>query len=164
MATKTLQNIFCLFISCFINAVQGYYCDNDKCLEEEFCCGENICCVSYKVWELWYFWCGIIFFMFLLSMCACFWRQRSRAYWVFRTPGPFNPLSPDEDAKYKSGLPDQYVTGIERASSPRSFYGPAPMKTQTWYSPHTGHQMDPPPYTDSPQPYDTGSVKKAAFE
>lgn len=163
MATKTLQKLFLLFVSSFITTVQSYYCDNDKCLEEEFCCGENICCVSYKVWELWYFWCGILFFMFLLSMCACFWRQRNRAYWVFRAPGPYNPLSPEEDPRYiMNGHTDTYIPGVERASSPRSFYSPAPMKTQSsWYSPH---QMDPPPYSDNPQPYDSGSVKKAAFE
>ncbi|CAG5122285.1 unnamed protein product [Candidula unifasciata] len=79
MATKTdglthqLSAILCLLS---VNTVSAYYCDNDKCTEEEYCCGDNMCCPSYKVWDLWYFWCGVLFFLFLLSICACLWRYR----------------------------------------------------------------------------------------
>uniref|UniRef100_A0A0B6YNS0 Vesicular, overexpressed in cancer, prosurvival protein 1 n=1 Tax=Arion vulgaris TaxID=1028688 RepID=A0A0B6YNS0_9EUPU len=81
MATKTnlvsyqchLCSILCILS---IHTVSAYYCDNDRCTEEEYCCGDNTCCPSYKVWDLWYFWCGVLFFLFLLSMCACLWRHR----------------------------------------------------------------------------------------
>ncbi|KAI8789734.1 uncharacterized protein LOC106058541 [Biomphalaria glabrata] len=86
MATQT--DWICVLLSratlllFFVDSVYSYYCDNDKCTEEEYCCGDNMCCPSYKVWDLWYFWCGVLFFMFLLSLCACLWRNR------FLTNGP----------------------------------------------------------------------------
>ncbi|KAH9503221.1 hypothetical protein Btru_068498 [Bulinus truncatus] len=75
MATKTDWTRYTVLLI-FVDSVHSYYCDNDKCTEEEYCCGDNMCCPSYKVWDLWYFWCGVLFFMFLLSLCACLWRNR----------------------------------------------------------------------------------------
>ncbi|KAL8618026.1 hypothetical protein ACOMHN_021746 [Nucella lapillus] len=65
-------------LALYLNVVTAYYCDSDKCSDDEYCCGYNLCCKSYKVWDLWYFWCGLLFFLFLLSMCGYIWRLRSR--------------------------------------------------------------------------------------
>ncbi|KAK7110315.1 hypothetical protein V1264_014209 [Littorina saxatilis] len=46
---------------------------------------------------MWYFWCGLLFFMFLLSMCACLWKLRSRS--ALLTGGyPYTPLG--QEATY----------------------------------------------------------------
>jgi len=56
--------------------VFGYYCDNDRCDFDEYCCGHNICCTSYNVWQMWYFWLGLVIFLILLAGCFSFWRYR----------------------------------------------------------------------------------------
>ncbi|CAG2193148.1 unnamed protein product [Mytilus edulis] len=53
--------MFWFFFAHFLtDLVEGYYCDSERCLENEYCCGDNICCVSYTVWELWYFCLGTV--------------------------------------------------------------------------------------------------------
>ncbi|KAL5006483.1 hypothetical protein ScPMuIL_015289 [Solemya velum] len=92
--------LFCCILAIIINLVQANYCDSDRCHEDEYCCGNNICCVSYKVWELWYFWFGLVFFMFLLSICACFWQYRRHPVAIqIGNSFPYSPLStyPAED-------------------------------------------------------------------
>lgn len=75
MATSLALLLFIL-ASFSTKQVVGYYCDSDKCDAEQYCCGVNICCTSYAVWQLWYFWCGIVFFVILLSACAGCCRYR----------------------------------------------------------------------------------------
>ncbi|KAF6020111.1 hypothetical protein EB796_021553 [Bugula neritina] len=58
------------------HSVYGYYCDNDRCDFDEYCCGHNICCTSYNVWQMWYFWLGLVIFLILLAGCFSFWRYR----------------------------------------------------------------------------------------
>ncbi|KAH3716855.1 uncharacterized protein LOC127854981 [Dreissena polymorpha] len=145
----------------FLDYVAAYYCDNDKCLEDQFCCGENICCVSYKVWELWYFWCGILFCLLLLSLCGCFWQQRQRAYWMFHTanPNPYRPLDVEgEETKYSQSHKDGYHGNKER--SPQ-FYSPA-QGTDSWYHHNIGSQPTS-VYTDSEQLYDTNTSRKPEY-
>ncbi|XP_025095443.1 vesicular, overexpressed in cancer, prosurvival protein 1-like [Pomacea canaliculata] len=92
MAAKTLSMVaITVFV---VDFVQGYYCDSDKCSDEEYCCGYNLCCKSYKVWDLWYFWCGLLFFVFLLSVCVMLCRIRARSSLLV---GGYNyaPLSQD---------------------------------------------------------------------
>ncbi|KAK7494938.1 hypothetical protein BaRGS_00013817 [Batillaria attramentaria] len=89
MAAKTSVAAFTVLC---LKLVEGYYCDSDKCSDDEYCCGYNLCCKSYKVWDLWYFWCGLLFFMFLLSMCGCLWRLRSRNP-VFISGYNYTPLN-----------------------------------------------------------------------
>ncbi|KAL4222687.1 hypothetical protein ACF0H5_018728 [Mactra antiquata] len=149
MAMIVEKSLFFVCFSGFFEAVSGYYCDNDKCLEDEFCCGENICCVSYKVWELWYFWCGILFCLFLLSLCGCFWRERQRAYWMFHSPTPYRPLVHEDNPKYNPV--DPYTTQ-ERSLSP-TFYN-QPSKQPSWYSTHPISNTQ--QYSDNEQIYETG--------
>ncbi|XP_060605378.1 WW domain binding protein VOPP1-like [Ruditapes philippinarum] len=160
MATTKEKAIVFVYFTCLFESVRGYYCDNDKCLEEEFCCGENICCVSYKVWELWYFWCGILFCLFLLSMCACFWRQRQRAYWVFHSPTPYRPLNPEDKSSYNPVHGDPYNTK-DRSLSP-TFYSPSSTQP-SWYAPHPAGNTPTQPYTDTEQLYDTGHGRKPDY-
>ncbi|KAH7645396.1 uncharacterized protein LOC124499733 [Dermatophagoides farinae] len=42
--------------------VHAYYCDNDYCNSEQFCCGENICC-DYVNNTIWHFICYLISFI-----------------------------------------------------------------------------------------------------
>ncbi|XP_052801983.1 uncharacterized protein LOC128232458 [Mya arenaria] len=134
------------------DSVLCYYCDNDKCLEDQFCCGENICCVSYKVWELWYFWLGILFCVFLLSLCGCFWRERQRAYWFHSpTQHPYRQLNPEDDLKYK----DDYHAKKDRSPE---FYGPS---QPSWYSQGTASPST--VYSDNEQLYDTDTSRKPDY-
>ncbi|XP_033761420.1 uncharacterized protein LOC117343192 [Pecten maximus] len=77
MATKTLLLTFTNVLFS-IKSVSAYYCNNDRCKETEYCCGNNICCASYTVWQLWYFWFGIVLFLVMLFMCICLWKYRYR--------------------------------------------------------------------------------------
>ncbi|KYB27087.1 hypothetical protein TcasGA2_TC034737 [Tribolium castaneum] len=42
----------------YVGAHPSYYCDFGFCESEQYCCGDNKCCM--KVTDLWYFWFGII--------------------------------------------------------------------------------------------------------
>ncbi|OTF77154.1 hypothetical protein BLA29_008895 [Euroglyphus maynei] len=52
--------------------VHAYYCDNDYCNSEQFCCGENICC-DYVNNTIWHFICYLIsFIVFAFILWAVF--------------------------------------------------------------------------------------------
>ncbi|XP_067933907.1 uncharacterized protein [Watersipora subatra] len=72
-------------ILCCFSPVYAYYCDNDKCDFDEYCCGHNICCTSYNVWQMWYFWLGLVIFLILLAGCFSFWRYRYQQALVVQT-------------------------------------------------------------------------------
>ncbi|KAK3588139.1 hypothetical protein CHS0354_012197 [Potamilus streckersoni] len=164
MATDDVGKLFIL-VSFFLKTVFGYYCDSDRCLEDEYCCGENICCVSYKVWELWYFWFGIFLFIVMLSFCICFWRQRSRAYYIlFRTPAPYSPLATEGERGYTGSRSESsYITTTEGDTPERSFYKNYPSDTASVYSMFHGEQEFPPPYTDTPQSYSASNTPKKSI-
>ncbi|KAK6165856.1 hypothetical protein SNE40_022685 [Patella caerulea] len=91
------QNIV-IFSALLLKQVTAYYCEGDKCSDDEYCCGLNTCCTSYKVWELWYFWFGLCFFLVLLSMCSCLWRYRPRGVVIISSTGGgynYSPLHND---------------------------------------------------------------------
>ncbi|XP_052096136.1 vesicular, overexpressed in cancer, prosurvival protein 1-like [Mytilus californianus] len=115
------------FAHFLIDLVEGYYCDSERCLENEYCCGDNICCVSYTVWELWYFWCGIIFFLVLLSMCICLWKTRYRDSRIFiGTSQPiYSPLSNKQPSlAHGERYRDDYTEGeYYRTPPPSGVYG-----------------------------------------
>ncbi|CAL1526737.1 unnamed protein product [Lymnaea stagnalis] len=142
MATQTdrvkTQFSVILFMIGF-DFVCSYYCDNDKCTEEEYCCGENTCCPSYKVWDLWYFWCGVLFFMFLLSLCACLWRNRFLSNGTIIISGySYTPLQE-----------------VDSGSSRPDFTGRYPRSSNQMYTPPLG---TPPPYNQ----VSAGNIKVAA--
>ncbi|XP_041365612.1 WW domain-binding protein 1-like isoform X2 [Gigantopelta aegis] len=90
MAAKTVTFVSCFFLS--LSQVLAYYCDSKRCNEDEYCCGDNLCCTSYKVWELWYFWFGLVFFLMLLSTCTCLWRFRQNQGLIFISGFNYSPL------------------------------------------------------------------------
>ncbi|XP_076472393.1 uncharacterized protein LOC143301859 [Babylonia areolata] len=110
----------------YFSVVAGYYCDSDKCSDDEYCCGYNLCCKSYKVWDMWYFWCGLLFFLFLLSMCTCIWRLRSRSSLII---GRYTYTRLQRDSTFIHSCP--------AASSAMMSHGPPS------FSDPSGH---PPPY------------------
>ncbi|XP_059148744.1 uncharacterized protein LOC131935981 [Physella acuta] len=137
---RTVQLSFFVFLT-FIEAVDCYYCDNDKCTEEEYCCGDNTCCPSYKVWDLWYFWCGVLFFMFLLSLCACLWRYRLLSNGTIIISGySYSPLQ-----EVDSMAAHQDFTTIRFTRNGNEMYEP--------------HLGTPPPYNQA----STGNVKVAGL-
>ncbi|CAL1294575.1 unnamed protein product [Larinioides sclopetarius] len=46
---------FTLNVFLLLNQVSAYYCNHDLCREDQYCCGDNLCC-DY-VYSPWYFWC-----------------------------------------------------------------------------------------------------------
>ncbi|XP_061186079.1 uncharacterized protein LOC133194119 [Saccostrea echinata] len=108
--------------SLLIKQVDAYYCDSGKCENNEYCCGENICCVSYTVWELWYFWFGLVFFMILLTSCIYMWRSgyRERIIYFGTVPPSYSPLSHKEAHLQTSRYSDDFgpLSGNPRMSPP----------------------------------------------
>ncbi|XP_005101933.1 uncharacterized protein LOC101846973 [Aplysia californica] len=126
MASKTdwsdCLKISAIFYTLTLNvkSVEAYYCDNDRCTEEEYCCGDNVCCPSYKVLDLWYLWCGILFFMFLLSLCTCLWRYRflSRGAVIIRGY-TYTPLQEMDAVDTRPDAPvGRYARGFDKPAQP----------------------------------------------
>ncbi|XP_029645982.1 uncharacterized protein LOC115219836 [Octopus sinensis] len=93
--------------------VAGYYCDSDKCGDDEYCCGYNICCKSYKVWELWYFWFGFGIILILLFFFGCFWKYRqNRNYLIIRTDIPYTTIH--SHGAMNATLPDSCKPGYPK--------------------------------------------------
>lgn len=68
-----------------VPAITAYYCDHDLCEDDQYCCGDNLCC-EY-VYSLWYFWVGVVFLILVLSACGGFFRYcyDSNSYVVLHT-------------------------------------------------------------------------------
>ncbi|XP_064648215.1 WW domain-binding protein 1-like [Lineus longissimus] len=132
-----------------ISRVSGYYCDSGRCGDDEYCCGLNICCTSYMVWQNWYFWCGLVFFLIMLSACASFWRYR---YMYYRTAlivhaGPsYRQLNDESDDPVHHMPPDGNNHGMSN--------------NYAKYSGQAAGYCEPPPYStvaltpkEPPPPY-----------
>ncbi|CAI9736370.1 Hypothetical predicted protein [Octopus vulgaris] len=90
--------------------VAGYYCDSDKCGDDEYCCGYNICCKSYKVWELWF---GFGIILILLFFFGCFWKYRqNRNYLIIRTDIPYTTIH--SHGAMNATLPDSCKPGYPK--------------------------------------------------
>ncbi|XP_064613675.1 WW domain binding protein VOPP1-like [Liolophura sinensis] len=150
MAGTLLLTFFGLSLK--IQQVNAYYCDNNRCSEDEYCCGINVCCASYRVLGLWYFWFGLVFFIFLLSSCAGFWRYRYRQHPVIITL-PYSPLSNTEPSADLE-KPPAYSDSDLRSSS---FYSgannspPPPYGQQ--YPAQAAYMTLPPSYAAPPTGY-----------
>ncbi|ESO97153.1 hypothetical protein LOTGIDRAFT_174586 [Lottia gigantea] len=154
MEAKTIGTV--LVSSILIKQVSCYYCEGDKCSDDEYCCGYNTCCSSYKVWELWYFWFGLCFFLILLSMCSCLWRYRpSKGVVIISTSGGYNysPLHDDPISIHTSSEDTNQVhtrsgPGISHSAYSPSDSGP-PAYTSTSNNFHKNKLSSPPPaYSD----------------
>ena len=42
-STRLLINLF--IITILVSQAQSYYCDHDVCNSDQFCCGDNVCCL-----------------------------------------------------------------------------------------------------------------------
>ncbi|VDI02154.1 Hypothetical predicted protein [Mytilus galloprovincialis] len=97
--------------------------------------GKSCCAVSHiqfgncgiSVWELRYFWCGIIFFLVLLSMCLCLWKTRYRDSRIFiGTSQPiYSPLSSKQPSLANGERYRDDITEAEyyRTPPPTGVYG-----------------------------------------
>ncbi|KAF8774657.1 uncharacterized protein LOC129983870 [Argiope bruennichi] len=63
---------FTLNVFLLLNQVSAYYCNHDLCREDQYCCGDNLCC-DY-VYSPWYFWAGVVFMVLVLSACGGLFR------------------------------------------------------------------------------------------
>lgn len=147
----------CWLASFHIRQVRGYYCKSDQCDFDEYCCGHNICCTSYNVWQMWYFWLGLVLFLLLLAACFGFWRYRYQQALTFTSvnnpysrvesstvtltgpyPRPKAPPTPDsssEDEPPRRPMPP--VIGLSSAAVP-SNAGIGFSHGSTPYTPRTG--------------------------
>ncbi|XP_074659422.1 uncharacterized protein LOC141912103 [Tubulanus polymorphus] len=131
------------------NSVYGYYCDSGRCGEEEYCCGDNKCCTSYMVWQNWYFWFGLVFFLILLSACASFWKYRLTYYGaaivIQGGNQPYSRLQHDDhDDDIRLPMQGSMFQG-SHVNLPPAYAKYSHKKTSTEYSP-------PPPYTQVEPP------------
>ncbi|CAH1789449.1 unnamed protein product [Owenia fusiformis] len=98
-----------------VNLTAAYYCDSGRCSEDEYCCGENKCCASFAVWQYWYFWCGLVFFIIMLTGCAGCCRYRYYQQIVVIQPGsggthPYTRLEHSNASVYSpTNVPDKYT-------------------------------------------------------
>ncbi|KAK3093297.1 hypothetical protein FSP39_013800 [Pinctada imbricata] len=124
-----------------LKLVEGYYCNSDECAENEYCCGDGICCVSYTVWELWYFWLGIVVFLVMLSTCLCLWKSgfRERILYSKSHSPSYSPL-PQKMSHSSNSLSDEYHTADDRFTSSSS-------------DNQASHKMEPPSYVEATSGY-----------
>ncbi|XP_054716283.1 uncharacterized protein LOC129225798 [Uloborus diversus] len=64
--------LFTINILLYVSEVSAYYCNHDLCREDQYCCGDNMCC-DY-VYSPWYFWAGVVFMILVLSACGGLFR------------------------------------------------------------------------------------------
>lgn len=134
MAARVFLLTFLLVVILHHSQVAGYYCDSDRCGDDEYCCGYNICCKSYKVWELWYFWFGIAIILILLIIFGCFWKyQQNNNYLTISSEIPYTALphgsvNPAAADSFKSVYPPDgnggYYTRLMSPSQQLAFNNP----------------------------------------
>lgn len=64
--------LFIIHSFLLVSKVSAYYCNHDLCREDQYCCGDNLCC-DY-VYSPWYFWAGVVFMILVLSACGGLFR------------------------------------------------------------------------------------------
>ncbi|XP_046349800.1 vesicular, overexpressed in cancer, prosurvival protein 1-like [Haliotis rufescens] len=145
MAAKTLG--LTISATVCVSKIAAYYCDSDRCSEDEYCCGDNLCCTSYKVWGLWYFWFGLVFFLILLSMCTCLWR--------FRHPGTviinkynYSPLRQDGNTLHCRNNSDQEYIGPGGTFFASATHPPPPYSNYSPVKSAPPSSLDPPSYVE----------------
>ncbi|XP_015904303.1 uncharacterized protein [Parasteatoda tepidariorum] len=80
--------LFSINILLLTNQVSAYYCNHDLCKEDQYCCGDNLCC-EY-VYSPWYFWAGVVFMILILSACGGLFRycyDNNSSYVILQTTG-----------------------------------------------------------------------------
>ncbi|KAG8192633.1 hypothetical protein JTE90_017195 [Oedothorax gibbosus] len=109
---------FTINVLILLTQVSAYYCNHDLCREDQYCCGDNLCC-DY-VYSPWYFWAGVVFMVVMLSACGGLFRYcyDGKAYVVLH----HTPTSKGELGSVVVGEAPPAYTVAQYSDTPPSFY------------------------------------------
>ncbi|XP_074604386.1 uncharacterized protein LOC141857747 [Brevipalpus obovatus] len=57
----------CILLMSNVHPVCANYCDHDLCSSQEYCCGDNLCCIYTNF--TYYLWLVLVIVMIILSLC-----------------------------------------------------------------------------------------------